>query len=45
MGVSECCITNWKLGHTKPELRYIPQIIEFISYCLYDTTGDLIDRV
>jgi DNA-binding transcriptional regulator YiaG len=45
IGVSECCITNWELGHAKPEVRYIPHIIAFIGYCPYNTAGDLIDRI
>ncbi len=39
------CITNWELGHTKPEVRYIPKIIEFIGYCPYDPTAEPIDRI
>ncbi len=45
LGVSECCVTNWELGHTEPEVRYIPKIIEFIGYCSYDTTAEPIDRI
>jgi transcriptional regulator with XRE-family HTH domain len=45
VGVSECCVTNWELGHTKPEIGYIPAIIEFIGYCPYIPTTDLIARL
>jgi len=45
LGVTEQCITNWELGHSEPEVRYIPKIIEFIGYCSYDHTADPIDRV
>jgi DNA-binding transcriptional regulator YiaG len=44
LGVTECCVTNWELGHTEPEVRYFPKIIEFIGYCPYDPCADLIDR-
>jgi DNA-binding XRE family transcriptional regulator len=43
--VTECCITNWELGHTEAEIGYIPAIIEFIGYCPYIPTADLIVRL
>jgi len=45
MGVTECCITNWELGHTEPEIGYIPAIIELIGYCPYIPTADLTARL
>lgn len=45
LGVTEQSITNWELGHSEPEVRYIPQIIEFTGYCPYDPAADPIDRV
>lgn len=32
IGVDTCTITNWEKGHSEPELRYIPRIIEFLRY-------------
>jgi len=45
MGVSECCITNWELGHTEPEIGYVPAVIKFIGYCPYTPTADPIARL
>lgn len=45
LGVTEQSISNWELGHSEPEARYIPRIIEFIGYCPYDPVGDLIERM
>jgi len=45
IGVSECCITNWELGHTEPEISYVPAIIEFIGYCPYTPTADPVARL
>ncbi len=45
LGVTEQSITNWELGHSEPEVRYIPKIIEFIGYCPYDPAADPINRV
>lgn len=45
IGVSESCVTNWELGHTEPEICYVPAIIEFIGYCPYTPTADLIARL
>jgi len=43
--VSECCVTNWELGHTEPEIGYVPVILEFIGYCPYTPTADPIVRL
>ena len=32
MGVTTDTITNWELGHTEPEVRYLPPIIGFLGY-------------
>ncbi|MBL8206843.1 MAG: helix-turn-helix domain-containing protein [Blastocatellia bacterium] len=44
-GVTECSVTNWELGHSEPEIRYYPMIIEFIGYYPYVPTSDLVERV
>ncbi len=44
-GVTECCVTNWELHHSKPEIRYYPKIISFIGYCPYSPSSDLTDRL
>lgn len=45
LGVTEQSITNWELGHSEPEVSYVPKIIDFIGYCPYNPAGDLIDRM
>jgi len=30
--VDPATITNWEKGHTKPPLRYLPKIIQFLGY-------------
>lgn len=45
LGVTECCVTNWELVHSEPEVRYIPKIIEFIGYCPYAPTQLLVERL
>lgn len=45
LGVAEQSLTNWEVGHSEPEVKYMPKIIEFIGYCPYDPTSDPIDRV
>jgi transcriptional regulator with XRE-family HTH domain len=46
IGVGESSIYNWENNLAKPALRYIPKIIEFLSYTPYDasakTTGEKI---
>ncbi len=46
IGVCESSIYNWENNQTKPALRYIPNIIEFLSYAPYGlsakTTGEKI---
>jgi len=32
IGVDTCTITNWEKGHSEPELRVIPMIIDFLGY-------------
>ena len=32
IGVDECTITNWEMNRTRPTLRTIPTIIEFLGY-------------
>ena len=44
-GVTECCVTNWELRRSEPEIRYYPKIIAFIGYCPYVPTTDLVERV
>ncbi|MGE0129490.1 MAG: helix-turn-helix domain-containing protein [Blastocatellales bacterium] len=45
LGVTEQSVTNWELHYNEPEALHIPRIIEFIGYCPYDPTTNLIDRV
>lgn len=33
LGVSAECIKNWELGHSIPQLRYLPAITDFLGYC------------
>ncbi len=44
-GVTECCVTNWELRRSEPEIRYYPQIIAFIGYCPYVPTTHLVEQV
>jgi len=41
IGVDTCTVTNWEKGHSHPELRYIPRIIDFLGYepSLHTGTG------
>jgi transcriptional regulator with XRE-family HTH domain len=32
IGVDTNTVTNWEKGHSQPELRFIPRIIEFLGY-------------
>jgi transcriptional regulator with XRE-family HTH domain len=38
LGVSEASIWYWEKNLTSPSLRYIPKIIEFLGYTLYEKT-------
>ena len=38
LGVGESSIYNWENNLTKPALRYIPKIIEFLGYTPFDTS-------
>jgi DNA-binding transcriptional regulator YiaG len=37
IGVGESSVYNWENNLTKPALRYIPKIIEFLGYTPNDT--------
>jgi transcriptional regulator with XRE-family HTH domain len=39
IGVTEASIWNWEHG-TKPELRYMPKIIEFLGYVPFESPED-----
>ena len=43
LGVTECCVTNWELNRTEPEIRYLPRIIDFVGYCPYVPTVSAIE--
>lgn len=45
LGIDEDTIVNWELGRTKPEVKYIPRIIEFVGYYPYVPTTDLCQRL
>lgn len=32
LGVDTCTVTNWEKNHTKPMLRLLPKIVEFLGY-------------
>ena len=32
MGVDEATVTNWELGSTDPEERFIPRLVAFLGY-------------
>lgn len=36
LGVNALTVTNWELGHTPPDLPFIPKIIEFLGYTPWD---------
>ena len=38
-------ITRQGLNRTEPELSYVPRILQFIGYCPYVPTIDLIERL
>jgi len=32
LGTNSGTITNWELGHTRPEIRFLPGIVRFLGY-------------
>ena len=36
LGVNTLTVTNWELGHTPPDLPFIPKIIQFLGYTHWD---------
>lgn len=32
LGVTPCTVKNWELGHTSPETRHLPAVIDFLGY-------------
>lgn len=36
LGVNTQTVTNWELGHTPPDLPFIPKIIQFLGYTPWD---------
>ncbi len=45
IGVDECTVCNWEGRRNVPELRFMPRIIEFLSYAPYDPTVPLSKRL
>ncbi|MFQ5965235.1 MAG: helix-turn-helix domain-containing protein [Candidatus Scalinduaceae bacterium] len=39
LGVGETSVYNWENNLTKPALRYIPKIIEFLGYVPFNTSN------
>lgn len=31
LGVTEGTVVNWELGHTEPDLRMVPRVVEFLG--------------
>ncbi|MDI6889485.1 MAG: helix-turn-helix transcriptional regulator [Thermodesulfovibrionales bacterium] len=44
IGVTESTVWNWEHGR-EPELKYIPKIIEFLSYVPFEYPEDPIGRL
>ena len=38
LGVGETSVFNWENNLTKPAIKYIPKIIEFLGYVPFDTS-------
>lgn len=36
LGTTEDSITGWENGRSKPQLHYVPRIVEFLGYFPYD---------
>lgn len=32
IGVHALTVTNWEKGHTAPEIRFLPAILDFLGY-------------
>lgn len=45
IGVDETSIYNWENNQVRPEIKFIPRIIEFLGYALYDPSLSLIGRL
>ena len=45
IGVTEQTITNWELSRSTPEVRFLPQIIEFLGYALYWPASTFADKM
>jgi transcriptional regulator with XRE-family HTH domain len=46
IGVDTCTITNWEKGHSQPELRFIPKVIDVLGYVpLFPTPNNLGERI
>jgi transcriptional regulator with XRE-family HTH domain len=38
IGCDECNIWNWENNYNEPVLKFIPKIIDFLGYVLYDVS-------
>lgn len=45
IGVITDTITNWELGRTNPEIRYIPGIIQFLGYVPFTVGKSFSERL
>jgi transcriptional regulator with XRE-family HTH domain len=45
LGIDHCTVTNWELNRTEPALRFLPAILVFLGYPLWDVSGSLSDRL
>ena len=44
IGVKECSIYNWE-REVEPELRFMPEIIEFLGYVPFDCPDDTLGKL
>ncbi len=45
LGTDTSTITNWELGRTQPELRFLPGILRFLGYAPWAADGSIGDRL
>jgi transcriptional regulator with XRE-family HTH domain len=45
LGTNPGTITNWELGHTEPEIRFLPDIIRFLGYAPITEPTTIADQI